>query len=110
MINLQFNSLCPFCNKAAYILSNQSLSCVKCSFSQYTYIELLYNDNILFNIIIHSSYDEDDTAYSIRLNLNDILYLNYTDHLKCYQISNYVPDFNSLQELLSIINTLTLFS
>lgn len=110
MINLQFNSLCPLCNKPIALNSiDKHHECWTCkAFLYYSTI-----DNKLTSI----TFDANIQLTPLLFNSYSIDFIQNTLTIKFYQkfkIQNLItiplPDFSSLQDLIQISNTLILFN
>ena len=92
MISFFFNNECPFCKS-----SINSSSCKNCN------IHMVISRTSKPNIIRRIKFYSNDKPYHI------FTFSNYIADEKYKVLSTYIPDFNSLEELIEIIKVLTLF-
>lgn len=112
MINLQFNSLCPFCNitlstKKDYNNIFTCNNCVNINNIQSIYIkyyDVKYCDGKLqyIDIEMNNDYCIEVDFYSNRFNI-------YIFSPNEKRLDIHLPDFSSIQDIISISETLCLF-
>lgn len=112
MINLKFTSNCPFCNKQLIECEGAYYYCHVCSYNknrditfQYDYItetmtalQLEFYKHKLYNYM-----------YDIKFTKNQILYTDYKNRNNNCLILDHIPDFDKLQDLISMIESMMLF-
>lgn len=113
MININYNSLCPFCHKTtmSYESYFDSFYCHDCTLSNnLDSLQLYYSHNIANTTlsIISLSYSINNIHISLNIDFYDNT-ATFTSKVTQCKIENF-QDFNSIQELLCICNTLSLFS
>lgn len=127
MINLNFNSNCPFCNNKLTIYNTpnfnarsssllkinigdsfQDYKCHNCAIINNSKISLSYKSNILWFINITPTLNSRSSLHiKIDFNHNSINYINKSANL----MEGYFPlqDFDSFPDLLDITNVYQLF-
>jgi hypothetical protein len=111
MINLQFNNHCPFCKELLPPADYSIYFCDNCLKSNLVdKLELYYELNILNHICINK-YNGLSKTFLIQVQID---FPSNTQAIHHYPPMNkllldYIPDFNSLKELLEMSNTLMLF-
>lgn len=101
MINLNFNSLCPFCNSKFV----DTFTCKNCTtIHNFDIINFYYLGNNLHMIKIY--FHPTDPIFSIHVDFYDKYISYYTN--KTYKIN--IQNFDSINDLLNIINLYELFS
>ena len=110
-----FDNHCPVCNNADIDAIEDSdykyFTCDSCKTNtvNITSVEFIYFGNIFTNIIIcFESENSQERTYNISNVITEIIHLD-DDHSQIKQILNHVPSFSSIQDLISIIDTLRLF-
>lgn len=102
MINTTFNNLCPFCNSKLDI----SYVCYNCSPTLNFYYNFI--DNKPQNLIELSFYhNKNNNMYDVSL-IKKCIYV-FTNYSKNNYVIQNIPDFNSIEDLLSFINIYELF-
>lgn len=102
MIDLQLNPNCPFCNS---VIDNVTIPPI--SHTQRLYCKYCPNtENIYFTYV----YFKLNTITIFRSNFPTIT-INIANNIAhSNNINIHIPDFNSLQDIFDIIDTLTIFS
>lgn len=121
MINIEYNSLCPFCyNKLLdagkpqldfiNVVEEKYFICLKCpNINKFTILWLAYSNNKLS----HIKYEfRQEIVIAIDIDLNKINYLSFKPDFDgiCKSYDFNMVDFNSISDLINNINTLVLFS
>lgn len=104
MISCKDYNLCPFCQRYlvedSYFCNHSYRHCMDCNI---TLVSIYYKTvSLCFEIKINGI----NTTIIISLSMNKILIGTYPNKV----LSNYIPDFNSIEELDTVIKTLLLFS
>lgn len=105
MINTIFNSYCPFCNQQLIKYPSYQIyycSNINCIHFNWNYSNIFFYLNNKLNTI---SYNNETISFTINFDSN-IIYVTIKSANNLYFP---IYDFNSLQDLLDIINTLLLF-
>lgn len=117
MINLKFDNTCPFCKshiEKHYIFSHHQ--CWKCtSHSECRYIKFYYTYNLIqsIHIIMNDNFAIDAIIVNFYKDNCGLSYNNqypYINNIFRTKVLDYVPDFDCIQDLLTIIQTIELFS
>lgn len=99
MINLQFNSLCPFCNNHLTITNNENYYSHRC---EHCVTLLLYCKETNLNKLYFYNNQNKNTYYLI-FDINQFIIRKPETQIFP------IPNFSSLQDLIDIANTLILF-
>jgi hypothetical protein len=115
MINLSYNSLCPFCSEklrnAMYFGTTIHYVCVNCASKNTDYklhsLVFVYTDNVLITLKINTNSLRDfRISFADRI-IKSLKFINDTNHKI---LSRHILEFNSLEDLLSLLLTLELYS
>lgn len=111
MINLQFNQHCPFCNKFLSQIHDNTFYCY-CPSTHDIYLKLSYDPEdctpaSLHHIMIESHRKNKEFYLAINFSSNIV---NIYTFQKNYLSIPYIPDFNSIQDIFTLYNTLMIFS
>jgi hypothetical protein len=109
MISTKFNGKCHFCNNSLCEFADLKnviiQKCTSCSELSIWQIYFSYEDYSLLEIHLSIA----DRIISVNFKLNSLQkYISLKTNAEA--VSNYIPEFNSLDELMVIVNTLELFS
>lgn len=112
MINIIFNSLCPFCNKqlTAFYNNPEIFQCLYCEHT----VEFHYKSHKLcfIKVGIDNYHQNNNTTYISNMYIYYIYIVDIDKKTFQYNWSDPAPmsDFDSLQEMIDVIDTILLFS
>jgi hypothetical protein len=119
MINLEFNYTCPFCSSKLsesvnFYLKCRTFTCQNCIQINNIYnIDFLYpyETNVLMAISIEKIMNMKRFGFSLHNNTIKIYPARNASFptFRIEQLSDHIPEFNSIQDLLEIASTLILF-